>query len=328
MTLLDAPSTARRECVDDYIRSLSGESIHTPLIRPQCVVDLPLVGPVVLSLLIHGLIFAVFALTPSKPHGSPQGMNQPQVEMVFDAPPARHSLQGPRSREDGGGAPSQAASSSEAAPTPVAPTMRQPVSTQSPPVPSGELPDTPQTSRSITKAMPKHTHQNRPSPSKHRPTQKNNNNPFAHPMDLSFHGEPSPHPRHRGRRGGSGGPIDLSNGPLSLNGQINAPYKTRSSVKGVSSDYGEEIDRWVRAHMFYPEEARSAGEDGPASVHVVINRQGRVTAVRLSSQSGSYSLDAATVGMFRSAQLPPVPPDMAGDHFDLDVTIHYILLHR
>lgn len=329
MTLSDVAPKRYRERLSEYVAVPSGlEMARTPMVRPPLVVDTPLVGTAFLSFVVHIFLFWLFSAVPSQPHGSPQGTDQPQVDMVFDTPPVKHSEQGPRSREDGGGSSSPAASSTESSPTAVAPTTQQPSSAPSVPSPSGELADAPETSHAITPATPKHTHKARPSPTKHRTQAHQDNNPFAHPMDLSFSGEPSPHPRHRGRRGGSGGPIDLSTGPLSLNGQVNAPYKTQNSVKGVSSDYGEEIDRWVRAHMFYPDEARNAGEDGPSSVHVVINRSGRVAAVRLSGQSGSYSLDAATVGMFQGAQLPPVPPDMAGDHFDLDVTINYILLHR
>ena len=46
------------------------------------------------------------------------------------------------------------------------------------------------------------------------------------------------------------------------------------------------------------------------------------------STSGSYALDDATEGMFRGAHLPPVPPDMQGDHFDIDLTVNYILIRN
>ncbi|NVN11800.1 energy transducer TonB, partial [Nguyenibacter vanlangensis] len=152
--------------------------------------------------------------------------------------------------------------------------------------------------------------------------------PFDSPMDLSFAPSPGPVRQRRGRAGGSGSPIDLSVGPMVRNGQLNAPYSTQTQIRGVSEDYGEEIDRWIRAHMYYPEEAARAGEEGPSSVHVVLDRSGRVKAVRLTGQSGSYYLDAATTGMFHGAELPPVPPDMTGDHFDIDLTINYILIRR
>ena len=31
---------------------------------------------------------------------------------------------------------------------------------------------------------------------------------------------------------------------------------------------------------------------------------------------------------YRNAKLPPVPPDMSGDHFDVDLTIDYILIRH
>ncbi|MXV45195.1 TonB family protein [Saccharibacter sp. 17.LH.SD] len=329
VTLSDVGQQQRRERLNDYVESsFRLEGTRTPMVRPQTLVDMPLIGPVLLSFLVHIIILGWVAYQSPEKSGVSQGASQPQVEMVFDAPPTQHSLRGQRSRDDGGGSSSPAKSSSESSPTPVVPTPEQP---SSPPVvrsPSGELADTSQDTKNLTPATPKHHKRRRAAPAHHMTRRQMDNNPFAHPMDLSFSGQPSPHPRHRGRRGGNHGAFDLSMGPLSMNGQINAPYQTRNSVKGVSSDYGEEIDRWIRNHMFYPEEARNAGEDGPSSVHVVIDRSGRVKSVRLTGQSGSYSLDTATVGLFQGVQLPPVPPDMAGDHFDLDVTINYILLQQ
>ncbi|WP_232228199.1 energy transducer TonB [Asaia astilbis] len=164
--------------------------------------------------------------------------------------------------------------------------------------------------------------------SSRRATPKQSDNPFANMTTLDFGEAPSTPRRQRGRRGGSGAPIDMSLGPLSTNGQINAPFMTHNTIRGVSDDYGSEIDRWIRAHLYYPEDAIKNGEDGPSSVHVVLDRTGHVKSVRLTGQSGSYSLDAATTGMFQGARLPPVPPDMRGDHFDIDLTINYILIRR
>ncbi|WP_415448128.1 energy transducer TonB [Acetobacter orientalis] len=112
------------------------------------------------------------------------------------------------------------------------------------------------------------------------------------------------------------------------NGAINAHYTSRTSIKGVSDDYGQEINAWIERHLFYPDEAIRNGEEGPSSVHVVLDRTGRVRSVYETNSSGSYYLDAATTGMFHGAQLPPVPPDMSGDHFDIDVTVKYILIRR
>ena len=147
-------------------------------------------------------------------------------------------------------------------------------------------------------------------------------------MNWSLSPSPVPRRSKQGRAGGTGGPIDLSLGPVVQNGKINAPYSTTTQIKGVSDDYGEELERWIRSHLYYPEEARQAGEEGAASLHVEIDRDGHVTKVRRTGASGSYYLDAAAMSIFRNAQLPPVPPDMQGNNFPIDLTINYILLRR
>lgn len=348
--MLDAPPQ-RRERLGDYVMRTAatgqvlavplsyrdvirgGEAVlsgaRVPMVRAQILVDPPPIGPLMAAVGVHLLVLWLAVHHSAQIHGTPNGTQQPQVEMVFDAPPVKHSMRGPATHEVGGGAKAPAPTApKEATQVPLEPTPHTPSSPALVSSPTGELTNAEASQRPVSRAEPKRRERNKATPTHQQQTRQSETNPFAHPMDLSFDGEPSEHPLKRGRRGGTGGPVDFSLGPLSLNGQINAPYKTSSSVKGVSSDYGSEIDSWIRAHMFYPDEAVAAGEEGPASVHVVIDRSGRVTKVRLTDQSGSYSLDAATTGMFQGAQLPPVPPDMKGDHFDLDVTINYMLIRR
>ncbi|GBR49390.1 energy transducer TonB [Gluconobacter roseus] len=334
-----------RERLRDYVPpSVAVRPVLTPMMRPQTIVENGPTVPFIFSAGLHAAILAFLLMQHHGMHGSPAGQEQPQVEMVFDAPPSKSSMRGPRAREEGGAPPPPSAQSpqetqenqqqpekEQSTPTPAVPTPETPSAPDVPQEPSAELPKTAPTPAPVTPGAAPSQRSQQTSPHAHRAqrsVRSDRNNPFAHPMDLSFGEQPSPYRRHRGRASGSGGPIDMSLGPLSLNGAINAPYQTRTSVKGVSEDYGGEIDRWIRAHMYYPEEAARAGEDGPSSVHVVLDRSGRVKSVRLMSQSGSYSLDAATTGMFQGAHLPPVPPDMKGDHFDIDVTINYILIRR
>ncbi|MCX5614558.1 energy transducer TonB [Bombella saccharophila] len=331
VTMPDASLQTRRERLSDYAAPAMGlrTEARTPMRRTQVLVDPPLIGPLLLAASVHGLIFWLVTMTDAGKHGTMNGAEQPQVEMVFDAPPVKHSMQGPPTHEVGGAASAPPPSSQEeATPAPMEPVPHAPSSPSLTTSPTGELTSAESAQHPLSKAAPRLPRHNRATPSHHPVTRQSDANPFARPMNLSLDGEPTPQPRRRGRRGGTGGPVDFSLGPLSMNGEINAPYKTRSSVKGVSSDYGSEVDRWIRNHMFYPDEAAQNGEEGPSSVHVVIDRSGKVIRVRLTDSSNSYSLDAATAGMFQGAQLPPVPPDMQGDHFDLDVTINYILIRH
>ncbi|MBE7212122.1 MAG: energy transducer TonB [Gluconacetobacter diazotrophicus] len=187
-----------------------------------------------------------------------------------------------------------------------------------PPVPpQPPVPERPQRQTTPTRTPPRTTP---PQPTRQA------RNPFANPMDSSFSEAPGPHIARRGRPGGSGAPIDMSLGPLVRNGHLNTPYATVGTIKGVSDDYGAMIDNWIRRHLYYPPEAAQKGQDGPSHVHVVLDRSGQVKSVRLVDSSGSFLLDDATTGMFRNAKLPPVPDDMQGDHFDIDLTVNYILV--
>lgn len=318
------------------------------LIRPQVLEDPGVTTVLVASAIAHALLIGLLLLEGARhARGLPEGIEQPQVEMMF-APPSRSGMAGPHEDKPGGeekpsqshDAPSasspeqqqeQQPDQAESTPTPAVPTPTPPAAPPVPEGPSTELPKT-QTDRPVSPGIAKSGRQTQTRAHSHRssrrPTTRQSDNPFANMTTLDFGEAPSTPRRQRGRRGGSGAPIDMSLGPLSTNGQINAPFMTRNSIRGVSDDYGSEIDRWIRAHLYYPEDAIKNGEDGPSSVHVVLDRDGRVKSVRLTGQSGSYSLDAATTGMFQGAHLPPVPPDMKGDHFDIDLTINYILIRR
>lgn len=319
------------------------------MMRPQVMEDSGVTTVLIASVAAHILLIAAIMIEGARhAHGNPQATQEPQVQMMFEAPTSRSGMEGQQADNPGGvetnqktpnPSSEQKASESEekpkeetqeSRPTPATPTPDNPAAPQLQqdrsadlplPAPAPVNPATAPSGRTSTS----HSRTHRPS-THHAPT--HSSNPFANPMDLSFGAAPPQSRTRHGRHGGSHAPIDMSLGPLVTNGKINAPYMTRNTIKGVSDDYGNEIDAWIRRHMYYPEDAIHNGEEGPSSVHVVLDRTGHVKSVRLTGQSGSYSLDAATTGMFQNAKLPPVPPDMKGDHFDIDLTINYMLIRR
>lgn len=155
---------------------------------------------------------------------------------------------------------------------------------------------------------------------------RSSTNPFSAPMSLSFADRADPAEAAPARHG-SRAAMNLSLGPVVHDGQMRIPYAT-AGIKGVSPDYDAELQDWIQRHLYYPEEAAQRGEDGTAEVHVVLDRSGKVRDIEVVSSSGATMLDDATSGMFRDATLPPVPPDMAGPSFNIDLTVHYILLRR
>ncbi|MCQ8240865.1 energy transducer TonB [Rhizosaccharibacter radicis] len=291
-----------------------------------------------LGLVVLSILFARQALRPPPP--------EPAVQMVFGTA----GMQGDNKIEDqtvGGNPATTKAPSAASEPskteaeqheaTPPPPPVEVPVPDVTPaippptpePVPVPELPPLPVARKRSPPTTQTREHSERVPLRLQAPERRQASrsaSPLSHPMDSSFAQTVPGPPRPRiGRGGGSHSPVDLSLGPLVKNGKVNTPYAT-VGIKGVSDDYAEMIGAWIRRHMYYPEDAARRGEDGPSSVHVVLDRQGRVKSIRLVSSSGSYSLDDATQGMFRGARLPDVPPDMEGDHFDIDLTINYVLL--
>ena len=83
---------------------------------------------------------------------------------------------------------------------------------------------------------------------------------------------------------------------------------------------------WLR-HRYYPRQAAENGEDGTVELELTVNRLGKVQSAVVRGRSGSSWLDMAAVGTFRSAQLPPLPPEV-GESRTVTIPIHYILLRR
>ncbi|MFT8551849.1 MAG: energy transducer TonB [Acetobacter okinawensis] len=309
----------------------------TPIIRRDVYAD-PTLGPVLTaSALAHFLLLGalLYQATHHGQTGSTQSSQSSSVEMVFSQPTPSTGMVGPHSPDAGGGN-----AAPQAAPPP--PAEQQPDTQKTPPEPSEAAPDVPPLAQSddgLPKPQPA-PQKARPTPHKPRQPSRATPRPHAtqplpktlqsllqHPMDYSFNEAPAPRRTTRGRPGGSSAPLDLSIGPMVENGQLNAHYASRTSVHGVSSDYGAEIDAWIQRHLYYPPEAAARGEEGSTSVHVILDRSGHVFKV-FETGSSTEALDAATIGMFQGAQLPPVPPDMKDKYINFDVTVNYILIRN
>lgn len=336
---LPAP-TGLRTRLNDYAEP-SRQSVR-PVLKPmrprQILADPNTVGPFCLSLGAHCALL-VALLWPHNPlPGSENGTQQP-INVEYIPPPSKAKenpvppavspeSQGHEHEHQPSTVPRPASGSEDTTPSPALPTPEIPSSPLTPRGSSAELSRTPDSHRRVTPGhapngqsrKPPHT----PGHNAHGVTTKGAGNPFAHPMDLSFREQPTTQP-YRQRHTKSHGSFDTSLGPLSMNGQINAPYRTHSSIKGAGEDYGKALTSWISAHSYYPPEAGRRGEEGSCTVHVVIDRSGHVRSVRLLESSNSYALDAALVSIFQSASLPP-PPDMKNDHFDINITMNYSII--
>ncbi|CAI3923987.1 energy transducer TonB [Commensalibacter communis] len=298
------------------------------------------------SVIIHGLVLlGIYAATlkfPAQPMGN-TNEGQP-VDVVFAPTPTGSSgltgegMSGEEGKTSPPPPPPAALPEVSSPPAPEQSVTAPEPQTEELPPDVGEIPmPIPQQQKQTPKKERNKNHQYtyrytppRQQPRRRQPAPEQSNNPFANMQTLDFSENPSKSRRKAATRRlpqGSRSGMDMSTGPLVKNGRINVPYAAKISIKGVSDDYGDAINAWIRQHLYYPPEAAQNGEDGSASVHVALNRDGYVLSVSLTNSSGSDTLDAAITGMFRGAKLPKIPPDLP-DHFELDLTINYILLRH
>jgi periplasmic protein TonB len=144
------------------------------------------------------------------------------------------------------------------------------------------------------------------------------------PMAYSFGGPPRLQSAPRGIGGRSS--IDLAFAPA---GRFADQLRDGawSEDKQVGDDWYNLVAAWWRRHAYYPPEAGMNGEQGVATVKLVVRHDGKVESVQLEAGSGSQWLDMASVAIFRGATLPPLPSDVTSAAIPLHFTIHYIIVN-
>jgi protein TonB len=91
----------------------------------------------------------------------------------------------------------------------------------------------------------------------------------------------------------------------------------RSSASGA--DYSGRVAAHLMRHKRYPDDARSRGDQGRATVSFALDGGGRVTRVSLVRGTGSSSLDQEATAMVRRASPFPAPPDGRAQSFTVPV---------
>ncbi len=96
-------------------------------------------------------------------------------------------------------------------------------------------------------------------------------------------------------------------------------------MRGVSDGYGQEMDRWLRAHLYYDRGAAARHQTGACTFLLIVRRDGRVVSASLTGSSGSTALDHAATLVLLDAALPRVPDEMGDDPVPIHLTISFIL---
>ena len=91
-------------------------------------------------------------------------------------------------------------------------------------------------------------------------------------------------------------------------------------------DLLRQLQAWWDVHAYYPRHASNNDEGGTVKVHLVIHPDGGLWTVNLVASSGSRSLDAAGVAVFRDVFVRPFQD--GARNADIDISLHYVLAHR
>ena len=106
--------------------------------------------------------------------------------------------------------------------------------------------------------------------------------------------------------------------------KLQAPEFT---IKGkVGADWKAAFTHWVNERKYYPRAAIEMGQQGIATIHLVIHPDGSVSGLRLLKSSGSAFLDEAWLGLFRNARVPPFPPGTKAKQVEIVASMHYELI--
>jgi TonB family protein len=87
-----------------------------------------------------------------------------------------------------------------------------------------------------------------------------------------------------------------------------------------------QLQAWWDVHAYYPRHASNNDEGGIVKLHLAIRPDGRLWTVEVVDSSGSHSLDAASVSIFRDLFVRPFP--QGETQADIDLSLHYVLAHR
>ena len=100
-------------------------------------------------------------------------------------------------------------------------------------------------------------------------------------------------------------------------------------LAGIEADYATILLAWLERHKKYPHAARTRRQEGVARLMIAIGRNGEVLEGRIEQSTGHPLLDRATLDMLARAEpLPPLPPAIAGERFDVVVPVHFVFRRR
>ncbi|MBP0444616.1 energy transducer TonB [Roseomonas sp. SSH11] len=190
------------------------------------------------------------------------------------------------------------------------------------PMPPPPMPEPPAAPPEAAAARPAPTPRQQQAQARPRPAPSN---PFAGALDLSQGGpislgRPAPPASDRAAR------RNQDSGTATGRAERGTPSpEMRFKGADPGASWWASVVGFANSRKYYPRQAAMMGEDGSTTVRFIVHRDGRVTDLQVIRRSGSYLLDAAWLGVFRGATLPPFPPGTQGDSTEVEFTLNYVL---
>lgn len=213
-------------------------------------------------------------------------------------------------------------------PPPPPPEPEPAVTAQPVPPPPATEPLAPEPAPKLTETKPAPVPPPKPAPPKppvHQPVAPKSSD-FPAPMNFALGSPPTAHrPQSAGPpRPHMPGTIDMTLGPTAR-GSADLTPMSEYDLEVAGADWRNALSKWVSEHAYYPPQARLAGEEGDAKVHVVVEPSGKVKSVEQVGRSGSVWLDLALLALFRDQKLPHLPVSET-EPIEFDFTMHYVLI--
>ncbi len=99
--------------------------------------------------------------------------------------------------------------------------------------------------------------------------------------------------------------------------------RDRANVEGA---YLAELQRAIKRHQRYPEQARRAGREGRTSLTFVLLADGRFDEIKVSRSSGDRDLDRAAIDTLdRLGRFRPIPLEIGRGRWPLTISIRFDL---
>lgn len=113
----------------------------------------------------------------------------------------------------------------------------------------------------------------------------------------------------------------LATAPEPKGGQVAS--RDRANVEGA---YLAELQRAIKRHQRYPEQARRAGREGRTSLTFVLLADGRFDEIKVSRSSGDRDLDRAAIDTLdRLGRFRPIPLEIGRGRWPLTISIRFDL---